>query len=106
MKPFFNDKLGITFDAVKTSPDADMLSITKPLNDQQRKWLQSDVDTIYHTFITRVADGRRKELSYIDSIGQGRIWSGQTAVKIGLVDRTGGLNEAISCAARMAKTGA
>ena len=93
----------MTFDGVKTAPDADALSIVKPLTESQRRWLQNDVDSIYATFKGRVAEGRKKDVWYIDSIGQGRIWSGTRAVELGLVDRIGGLQEAIDCAARMAK---
>jgi protease-4 len=103
MQKFFNNKLGLTFDGVKTAPDADALSVTKPLTEAQRKWLQNDVDSIYLTFTTRVADGRKKDRIYIDSIGQGRIWSGARALQLGLIDRIGGLQDAIDCAARMAK---
>jgi protease IV len=103
MQKFFNNKLGISFDGVKTGPDADALSLTQPLTESQKRWLQSDVDSIYQTFTQRVADGRKRERTYIDSIGQGRIWSGRKAVELGLVDRLGGLQDAIDCAARMAK---
>jgi len=103
MQKFFNNKLGITFDGVKTAPDADALSVSKPLTESQKRWLQNDVDSIYATFTNRVADGRRKSVGYIDSIGQGRIWSGARALQLGLIDRIGGLQEAVDCAARMAK---
>ncbi len=103
MQKFFNNKLGVTFDGVKTAPDADALSVSKPLTESQKKWLQNDVDSIYATFTNRVANGRRKNVTYIDSIGQGRIWSGARALQLGLIDRIGGLQEAIDCAARMAK---
>jgi protease-4 len=103
MQKFFNDKLGITFDGVKTAPQADMLSATKPLTPAQKTYLQNSVDSIYLTFKQRVAEGRKKDLGYIDSIGQGRVWSGSRALELGLVDRLGGLDDAIACAARMAK---
>ncbi|HEX6428273.1 MAG TPA: signal peptide peptidase SppA [Niastella sp.] len=103
MQKFFNDKLGITFDGVKTAPQADMLSATKPLTPAQRIFLQNSVDSIYYTFKDRVAQGRKKDINYIDSIGQGRVWSGSRALELGLVDRLGGLDDAIGCAARMAK---
>jgi protease IV len=103
MQKFFNDKLGITFDGVKTGPQADMLSATKPLTPAQKMFLQNSVDSTYFTFKDRVAQGRKKDINYIDSIGQGRVWSGSRALELGLVDRLGGLNDAIACAARMAK---
>lgn len=104
MQKFFQNKLGMTFDGVKTSPDADAFSVSKPLTPAQRQYLQNDVDTIYHSFKQRVADGRKLTLEYVDSIGQGRIWSGTRALELGLVDRIGGLKEAIACAAKLAKT--
>lgn len=100
---FFNDKLGVTFDRVKTAPDADIMSVTKPLTDMQKRYIQNEVDSIYLDFKTRVAQGRKKDINYIDSIAQGRIWSGNRALQLGLVDRIGGLQDAIDCAARMAK---
>ena len=103
MQKFFNEKLGITFDGVKTAPNADMLTATKPLTPAQRQFLQNGVDSIYLSFKQRVADGRKKNVNYIDSIGQGRVWSGSRAIGLGLVDRLGGLDDAIACAARMAK---
>ena len=103
LKDFFNDKLGITFDGVKTAPYADLGSISRPLTDPERNFLQASVDTIYATFKTRVADGRKKDTAYIDSIAQGRVWIGKRAIGVGLVDRTGTLQDAVNCAARMAK---
>ncbi len=103
LEKFFNNKLGVTFDGVKTAPQADMLVATKPLTPAQRMWLQNSIDSTYLTFKQRVAEGRKKDVSYIDSIGQGRVWSGSRALELGLVDRLGGLDDAIACAARMAK---
>ncbi|HVM90118.1 MAG TPA: signal peptide peptidase SppA [Puia sp.] len=103
MQKFFNDKLGITFDRVETTPDADDLTVTKPLTDMQKKYLQNEVDSIYYTFKSRVAEGRKKDMAYVDSIGQGRVWLGTKGLQLGLVDRLGSLQDAIDCAARMAK---
>jgi protease-4 len=104
MQPFFKDKLGVTFDGVKTGPYADFGSIDRPLTEQEKKFIQADVDTIYATFKGRVAAGRKKDITYIDSIAQGHVWTGQRAIGLGLVDNTGGLQQAVECAARMAKT--
>jgi protease IV len=103
MQKFFNNKLGVTFDGVKTGTDADMLSVAKPLTEMQRRYLQNSVDSIYEQFKERVATGRKKNIAYVDSIGQGRIWSGSRGVELGLVDRIGGLDDAIACAARMVR---
>ena len=100
---FFKNKLGITFDGVHTAKQPDALSMVQPLTDMQKKFIQNDVDSIYHDFTSRVASGRNKSISYIDSIGQGRVWSGEKALELGLVDRIGGVQDALDCAARMAK---
>lgn len=103
MQNFFNNKLGITFDGVKTSENADALTVTKPLTPMQKQYIQNEVDTIYHDFKTRVAEGRKKTMEYVDSIGQGRVWSGSRALQLGLVDRIGGLSDALASAASLAK---
>jgi protease-4 len=103
MQNFFDHKLGITFDGVKTSENADALTVTKPLTPMQRQYIQNEVDTIYFDFKTRVAEGRKKSIEYVDSIGQGRIWSGSKALELGLVDRIGGLRDAVASAVKMAK---
>jgi protease-4 len=104
MQRFFKDKLGVTFDGVKTAPDADELTVTKPLTEMQKSYLQNEVDSIYQTFKFRVAEGRKKSVEYVDSIAQGRVWVGEKAVKLGLVDQLGSLQDAVDCAARMART--
>jgi len=100
---FMNNKLGISFDGVKTAPYADAPTVTRPLNTMEQKMLQSGVDSIYHTFKSRVAKGRKKSMDYVDSIAQGRVWLGSDAINVGLVDRIGTLNDAIASAAKMAK---
>ncbi len=104
MQQFFKDKLGVTFDGVKTAPDADEMSITKPLTPAQKQFFQNEIDSIYQGFKLRVAEGRKKTMEYVDSIGQGRVWSGEKGLQLGLVDRLGSLQDAIDCAARMART--
>ena len=104
LQGFFKNKLGVTFDGVKTAPEADMLSTVRPLTSSERVMVQGEIDTIYAAFKGRVADGRKKDVSYVDSIAQGRVWSGTTGVALGLVDRIGTLQDAIDCAARMGKT--
>lgn len=103
MQAFFKNKLGVTFDQVKTAPNADIGTATRPLTEGEKKIIQAEIDTIYSVFKTRVAEGRKKDMPLIDSIAQGRVWTGSRAVQIGLADRVGGLNEAIACAAGMAK---
>jgi protease-4 len=100
---FFKNKLGITFDGVHTAKEPDAITLYQPLTDMQKKFLQSGVDSFYHSFTSRVAEGRKMDISYVDSIGQGRIWSGEKALKNGLIDRIGGVQDALDCAARMTK---
>ncbi|MEY5068955.1 MAG: hypothetical protein RLZ47_817 [Bacteroidota bacterium] len=102
MKKFFNNKLGITFDGVQTGKYAD-ISITRPLQEDEKMILQQEINQIYKTFTQKVANGRRKSVAYVDSIGQGRVWTGEQALKNGLVDRLGNIDDAIRSAAKMAK---
>src|SRR5690606_34248064 len=69
MEGFFENKLGITFDEVKTGQYADLGTITRPLTESEKLIIQKEVNDIYATFTKRVAEGRKKEQSYIDSIG-------------------------------------
>ncbi|ULQ53704.1 signal peptide peptidase SppA [Flavihumibacter fluvii] len=103
LQGFFKDKLGITFDGVETSPSANSPSIAEPLTEIEKKYFQSGVDSIYHTFLTRVAEGRKMPVDLVDSVGQGRVWTGGRAIKIGLVDRIGGMADAMAAAAKLAK---
>jgi protease-4 len=99
---FMNNKLGISFDRVKTSEYADMPSVTRALTENEKQFIQGQVDQIYLDFKTRVAEGRKKDINYIDSIAQGRVWTGKRAIQLGLADKIGGLEEAIAEAAKMA----
>ncbi|MGZ5221388.1 MAG: signal peptide peptidase SppA, partial [Chitinophagaceae bacterium] len=103
MQAFFKNKLGVTFDGVKTAPYADAGSVYRPLNEKEKSIVQANVDMIYAQFKQRVADGRKRDTAYVDSIAQGRIWTGLRAKEIGLIDRFGGIEDAIKSAAAMAK---
>jgi protease-4 len=70
---------------------------------QERQIIQNGVERIYTTFITKVAEGRKKTIAEIDSIGQGRVWSGEDAKTLGLVDELGGLDDAVNYASKLAK---
>lgn len=100
----FNDKLGIHFDAVKTSKFADMdVDMDRPLSEEEKGIIQGGVNKIYQVFLQRVAEGRKIDVAQVDSIGQGRVWTGEQAVKLKLVDRVGTLDQAIAAAAKKAK---
>lgn len=102
MQKFFNNKLGITFDGVKTGKYADLGDITRPLTPEERAILQNEVNRGYDDFTKAVAGGRHKTQAYINSIGQGRVWTGSQALKLGLVDRLGNIDDAIKSAAKKA----
>jgi protease-4 len=102
LQNFFGNKLGITFDEVKTGKYSDLGNVSRPLTTDETGILQQQVDQIYFTFTKKVADGRNKDRSYIDSIGQGRVWTGEQALGLGLVDRLGSIENAIQSAAKMA----
>ncbi|WP_257670104.1 signal peptide peptidase SppA [Parapedobacter tibetensis] len=103
MKTLMNDKLGITYDKVKTGKYADYLAnVDRPLTAEERNILQMEVNRIYDTFLKRVADGRGLTKEQVDSIGQGRVWSGRQAMANGLVDRLGSIEDAIAAAAHKA----
>ena len=99
----FNNKLGLTFDGVKTGQYADIMSSNRPLTPAERAIIQKGVNNIYDTFITKVADGRKKTKTQIDSLGGGRVWIGTDAVKNGLADKLGSFKDAITSAAKKAK---
>lgn len=102
LEGFFKNKLGITFDGVKTARYADMGSIARPLSEAEKGFIQAGIDSVYQTFLSRVAEGRHMSTTAVDSLAQGRVWSGMDALRLGLVDRMGGLQAAVACAARMA----
>lgn len=103
MQGLFNKKLGITFDEAMTNKNGDYIPVTKPLSSYQTLVLQRNVDHIYDVFTGKVAAGRKMSQKAVDSIGQGRIWSGIDAKAIGLVDEMGGLTKAVETAAELAK---
>ncbi|WDF80144.1 signal peptide peptidase SppA [Mucilaginibacter sp. KACC 22773] len=103
MQKLFNDKLGVTFDGVKTGKYADLGDVSRPLTPEERAILQNNVNHGYDDFTKAVAAGRGKTQAYVNSIGQGRVWTGAQAIKIGLVDRLGNINDAIASAAKKAK---
>lgn len=100
---FMTNKLGITFDGVKTGNYADFPTVTRPLTDAEKAIMQRMVDNIYTDFKTRVSEGRKKEIGFVDSIAQGRVWMGKRAIEAGLVDRLGNMDDALAAAAKLAK---
>ncbi len=97
------NKLGSTFDGVKTGKSADIMATNRPMTEGERFIIQNELNRVYSGFVSRVADGRKKSKAYIDSIGGGHVWIGTDAVQIGLADRIGGFKDAIKAAAKKAK---
>jgi len=102
MQELLNDKLGITFDHVMTNAHADFMDLSRPMNAMEEQVLTRFVEDFYQTFIGRVAEGRGMTPEAVDSIGQGRVWAGSDALRLGLIDGFGGLQDAIETAAGMA----
>jgi len=101
-KGFFNNKLGITFDGVKTNQNSDFIQVTAPLSAYQKEIIQDEIDRFYTTFISHVSKGRNMTIDAVDEIAQGRVWSGKDALEIGLIDELGGLTMAIEAAVDLA----
>lgn len=99
------DKLGVNVDVVSTNPSADMGSMFRSPTQAELDFAQKSVERVYSTFIGHVAEGRNMTTEAVDEIGQGRVWSGLDAQKIGLVDGIGGLKDAIAIAASKAGLG-
>ncbi len=102
MQKFLNNKIGLTFDTYETNAHSDALTVTKPLDEYEMKVMQNMVAQIYDDFTSKVAAGRKKTQAEVDSIGQGRVWSGEDALGLGLVDELGDMRAAIKYAAQMA----
>lgn len=95
------DKAGISFDTVKTGKFAASFSPFFEINVEEGKIIQESVDMFYDRFLKRVSDGRKMTKEKVHEIAQGRVWTGTKATTIGLVDRIGSLDDAITCAANL-----
>lgn len=98
-----NDKLGIHFDGVKTNKLADLGDITRPFNEEEKALMQNMVNKGYELFTQRCADGRKMPIDEIKKIAEGRVWTGEMAKDLKLVDELGGIDQAIAVAAERAE---
>jgi len=96
------DKIGINAEQVSTHENAMGYSVFEPMGRGFEKSTINAIEKVYHTFKSRVAEGRSLDMEVVEEIAQGRVWSGKDAISVGLVDALGGLQEAISAAARLA----
>ena len=103
IQKFMKNKLGITMDEVGSNKHSVPGGLYRPLDELESVNMQASVEEIYATFTKRVADGRHLTVTYVDSIGQGRVWAGSDAIKLGLVDALGNLDDAITKAAELAQ---
>ncbi len=94
--------LGISFDRVQTNQHS-VMSTNKKLSPKELEIIQNEVDLTYNQFLERVAKGRNMNKKQVDVIARGRVWTGRDALKIGLVDKIGGLNDAIKYATKKSK---
>lgn len=102
LQKLVNNKLGITIDQVKTNTHADYMNLFRPMDEFEYQSILRSIERIYDVFIGHVAEGRGVPKEYVDSIGQGRVWSGVDAKNLKLVDEIGGLDKAIEIAAKKA----
>lgn len=99
-----SNKIGIHTEVVGTNKNAAPYSPFRPLDANTRAVTLESIEQIYSTFVQHVAEGRHMTAAQVDSIGQGRVWSGRDAIRIGLVDKIGGLDDAMIEAAKLGKT--
>jgi protease-4 len=98
-----NNKLGFTYDGVKTNKMGDAISVNRKFTPEERDLMQNYVNRGYELFVKRCADGRKKTPDQIKAIAEGRVWTGEDALKIGLVDKIGGMDLALKLAVEKAK---
>jgi protease-4 len=102
LSEFFDEKLGITFDEVRTGKFGEMFTVTRPLTKEEREFWQQDLDESYETFLEKAAEGRDMTKDEVRAVAAGRVWTGEEAAEIGLVDVLGGFDEAVRIATERA----
>lgn len=96
-------RVGLKFDAVKTNALSDMGTMSRPMNAEESRLMQAMVERGYETFTGRVAIGRKMPIEKVKTIAEGRVWTGEQAKELGLVDKLGNLSDAVKAAAKLAK---
>jgi protease-4 len=95
-------KLGITTDVVNTNKYSDFPSVFRPMDTYEKEVMQMSIEKVYSDFVNKVSSGREMPFESVDSIAEGRVWSGTSALRLGLIDEIGGLKDAIKGAASLA----
>jgi protease-4 len=98
-----NEKIGLSYDGIKTNKMSDAITVNRAFTSEERDLMQNYVNRGYELFVKRCADGRKLTENQIKAVAEGRVWTGEDALKIGLVDKIGGLNDAIILAVERAK---
>jgi protease-4 len=102
MSGFLENKIGVTFDEVKTGEFGEMYTVTRPLTDAEKNFWQKNLDDHYETFTGKAAEGRHTSIDSIKKVASGRVWTGEQALDKKLVDVLGSFNDAIAIAAQKA----
>jgi len=101
MGELMKDKIGLSTDVVATNENSNLIPVSRPMTDYERQLLQNMIEEGYDTFISHVAEGRNMTKEEVDEIGQGRVWTGENAKEINLIDQFGGLEDAVKLAAEI-----
>jgi len=101
MEGLLKEKIGVSTDVVKTNKNSDLIPVTRPMTEYELQLLQNSIEDGYDTFISHVAEGRNMTKEQVDEIGQGRVWTGENAKELNLIDMFGGLKEAVELAAEI-----
>ena len=102
LSDFLGDKLGVTFDEVRTGQFGDTYTVTRPLTETEKNFIQKNLNDYYNTFTRKAAEGREVSQDKIQQVASGRVWTGQQALERNLVDVLGGFNDAVKIAAEKA----
>ncbi|MDH5597775.1 MAG: signal peptide peptidase SppA, partial [Cyclobacteriaceae bacterium] len=102
MQGFLNNKLGVNVEEVNTGEFSSIFTFSRPLTDIEKEIIQRGTEKGYQTFIENVAEGRGMDIEEVKKVASGRVWSGEQALEMGLVDELGSLSDAIKIAAEMA----
>ena len=102
MSNFFDHKLGITFEEVKTGASGELFTVTRPLTQAEKEYWQKTLDENYEEFLEKAAEGRRMDKENIRGLAAGRVWTGDEAAENGLVDVLGSFDEAVALATKAA----
>jgi protease-4 len=102
LSSFLGNKIGITFDEVKTGEHGEMFTVTRPLTETEKRFWQNNLEDHYETFTGKAAQGRGVAIQDIKKVASGRVWTGAQAKERNLVDVLGGFNDAVKIAAEKA----